>query len=394
MTERLYYHDSRLLEFEARVLEHAGDDRHLVLDRTAFYPTSGGQPHDTGVLDGANVTDVIDEERRIVHVVDAAVPLGPVHGTVDGFRRRDYAEQHTAQHLLSALAADRLGWDTASVHFGADRSSIELATSAISDVKLRGLERWANEIVGEAREVSIGFEDATIAERTGLRKPSGRTGDIRVITIADLDRSACGGTHLSRTSEIGGVQLLGVEKLRGHVRIAFLAGGRVLAHARLSAALLATVARDMGCAVDELERLVPARQLEFKQLRERLTTLEDEIAASRLGALVHATPPDADGVRRLSHRVTDESPAMLRAMAQAVGPLERVMLVAIAPSPPTIYFATSSDSGIDAGGRLKPALVAVGGRGGGSARAAQGTAPTERALEGVAATVLGGGTNG
>jgi len=244
MTERLYYHDSRLLEFDAIAVAHAGDARHVVLDRTAFYPTSGGQPHDAGVLGGAHVTDVIDEDRRIVHVVDAAVPLGPVHGTVDGFRRRDHAEQHTAQHLVSALAGDRLGWDTVSVHFGEDHSSIEFATPAASDEQLRALEQWASEIVGEAREVSIGFEDATFADRTGLRKPSVRTGDIRVITIAGLDRSACGGTHLSRTSEVGSVLLLGVEKIRGHVRIGFLAGGRVLAHARADAALLAAMARE------------------------------------------------------------------------------------------------------------------------------------------------------
>jgi alanyl-tRNA synthetase len=393
MTERLYYHDARCLEFDAIAVEHAGDARHLVLDRTAFYPTSGGQPHDTGVLGAAHVTDVIDEDHRIVHVVDAAVPLGPVHGIVDGFRRRDHAEQHTAQHLVSALAADRLGWDTVSVHFGADHSSIEFATPAASDEQLRALEHWSNEIVGEAREVSLGFEDATIAERTGLRKPSGRTGDIRVITIAGLDRSACGGTHLSRTSEVGSVLLLGVEKIRGHVRVGFLAGGRVLAHARANAALLAAVARDMSCAVDELETLVPARQLEFKLLRERLTKLEEEIAGSRLRTLIDATAPDADGVRRLSHPVTDESAAMLRAMAQAVGPLDQVMFVAIAPAPPTIYFATSSDSGIDAGGRLKAALATVGGRGGGSARMAQGTAPTHPALDDVAAALLGAGTN-
>jgi alanyl-tRNA synthetase len=393
MTERLYYHDSRLLDFDAIAIEHAGDARHVVLDRTAFYPTSGGQPHDTGLLGGAHVIDVIDEDHRIVHVADAAVLLGPVHGTVDGFRRRDHAEQHTAQHLVSALAADRLGWDTVSVHFGADHSSIEFATPGVSGEQLRALEQWTNEIVGECRDVSIGFEDASIAERTGLRKPSGRTGDIRVITIAALDRSACGGTHLSRTSEIGSVLLLGVEKIRGHVRIGFLAGGRVLARAKADAALLSTVARDMNCAVGELDTLVSARQLEFKVLRERLTKLEEELAGSRLRDLLHATSADPDGMRRMVHHVTDESPAMLRAMAAAAGPLERLMFVAIAPSPPTIYFATSADSGIDAGDRLKPALAAAGGRGGGSARVAQGTAPTHSALDDVAARLLRADTN-
>ena len=207
MTTRLYHHDPLLLEFDAVVVEHTGDAQHVVLDRTAFYPTSGGQPHDTGALGGARVTDVIDEAARIVHVLDVPLPLGPVHGSVDGVRRRDHMQQHTAQHVLSALASDRLGWDTASVHFGQDHSSIEFAVAGASEQQVLELEQWANEVVGEAREVSIGFEDAAAADRIGLRKPSGRSGEIRVITIANLDRSACGGTHVMRTSEIGCVQL-------------------------------------------------------------------------------------------------------------------------------------------------------------------------------------------
>jgi alanyl-tRNA synthetase len=392
VTARLYYHDSHRLEFDAIAVEHVGDAHHVVLDRTAFYPTSGGQPHDTGKLGGARVSDVIDDDRRIVHVVDAVIPLGPVHGAVDGVRRRDYTQQHTAQHLLSALAADRLGWDTESVHFGEEHSSIEFAIPAASDQQLLELEQWANEVVGEAREVSIGFEDAVAADQAGLRTPSRRTGEIRVITIANLDRSACGGTHVSRTSEIGGVLLLGAEKIRGHVRISFLAGGRVNSRARTSAAALAAVARDLSCAVSELGALVPARQLEFKVLRDQLAKLEQEVAVSRLGALVDATAPDADGIRRVWYRGANESAAMLRTMAQAIGPLDRVMFAAIAPLPPTIYFAASADSGIDAGSVLKPALSAVGGRGGGSARVAQGTAPTEQALDDVAVSLLSGGT--
>ena len=157
--------------------------------------------------------------------------------------------------------------------------------------------------------------------------------------------------------------------------------------------MLSAVARDMSCAVAELETLVPARQLEFKVLRERLTKLEEEIAGSRLRALFHATAPDRGRCEENVHHVTDESAPMLRAMAAAAGPLDQVMFVAIAPSPPTIYFATSADSGIDAGARLKPALAAAGGRGGGSARVAQGTAPTHSALDDVAARLLGVGTD-
>ena len=388
MTERLYYQDSRLFEFDAVAIEHVGDAHHVVLDRTAFYPTSGGQPHDTGRLGPARVTDVVAEADRIIHVVDVGIPLGPVHGVVDESRRRDHMQQHTAQHLLSAIAADRLAWEMVSVHFGPDHSAIEFSATSAADGQLADLEQWANAIVAEARPVTVSFEDAGAAARVGLRKPSGRTGEIRVITIADLDRSACGGTHVSRTSEIGPVLLVGVERLRGHVRLSFLAGTRVLVHARATDATLARLARDMNCAIDELEVLVPARQQEVKALRDGASKLEQEVAASRLRALVDASEPGPDGVRRIQRRVTDESAAMLRAMAQAVGPLDRVLFVAISPAPPTIYFAASIGSGVDAGAALKQALAAAGGRGGGSARAAQGTAATVTDLEAVAASVL------
>lgn len=392
MTTRLYYHDPRLLEFDAIAVEHDGDAQRVVLDRTAFYPTSGGQPHDTGVLGGARVTDVIDQDARIVHVLDAALALGPVHGAVDGVRRHDHMQQHSAQHVLSALAADRLGWDTASVHFGEDHSTIEFTVAAVSDRQTLELERWANDVVADAREVSIGFEDAAAADRMGLRKPSGRKGEIRVIVIADLDRSACGGTHVARTSEIGCIQLLHAEKVRGHVRIGFLAGGRVLAQARASGAALAGVARAMNCAVGELDALVPARQAEYKALRDQIAMLECEVAASRVDALVTATARDADGIRRIRHHASDESATILRTMAQAIAPLDHVMFAAVAPVPPTIYFATSADTGIDAGAVLKPMLAAAGGRGGGSARVAQGTAATRESLDDIATTVLRGGT--
>lgn len=388
MTERLYYRDATLLQFDANVIEHVGDAQHVVLDRTAFYPTSGGQPHDIGILGAAQVTDVIEDDARIVHVTDKPVPLGAVRGAIDSALRRDHMQQHTAQHLLSALAADRLRWETTSVHFGADHSTIEFATPSASAGQLIGLERLANEVVMQARPVVVTFEEATAAAKAGLRKPSDRSGEIRVVSIDGIDRSACGGTHVSRTSEIGSVLLLGTEKVRGNIRVAFLAGDRVLAHARAGDATLAALARDIGCAVDELGALVPARQAELKAARDRVAKLEQEVAASRVRALYDATAPAADGLRRIAYHGPDESASMLRAMALAVASVERALFVVVGGSPATIYFATSADSGIDAGARLKPALAAGGGRGGGSARVAQGTAASVDELARIAAEVL------
>ena len=388
MTERLYYREAGLLAFDATVIAHAGDAQRVVLDRTAFYPTSGGQPHDIGVLGAALVLDVIDEGNRIVHVTSAPVPLGPIHGVVDGVRRRDHMQQHTAQHLLSALAADRLTWETASVHFGAEHSTIEFAAPTTTERQLADLARWANDVVADARAITVGFEDAPTAERVGLRKPSGRTGEIRVLTIAGIDRSACGGTHVSRTSEIGSVFVLGVERVRGNSRVSFVAGERALTHARASDATLAALARELGCAWSELGTLVPARQHDLKTARDQVAKLEQEVAASRVWKLYNATAPESDGLRRITHLAPGESAGLLRAMAQAVAPLERALFVAIGGSPAAIHLATSADSGIDAGATLKLTLAAVGGRGGGSERVAQGTAPSAAALAEVAARAL------
>ena len=389
MTERLYYRDANLLEFDANAIEHAGDARHVVLDRTAFYPTSGGQPHDTGILGGARVIDVIDDEVGVVHVVDAPIELGPVHGRIDAARRRDHMQQHTAQHLVSAVATERFHWETVSVHFGEEHSTIEFDVASASREQLDEIERIANDVVAEARTVSVTFEDAEMVAPE-LRKTTERTGTLRIITIAGLDRSACGGTHVQRTSEIGPILLHGVEKVRNHVRVGFLAGGRALAHARASYAELESLAREMGCSVAELPGLVVARQREAKSMREEFAKLEGEVAVARIRSLFDATQPGSDGIRRIRHRASDESAAMLRQMAQAAGAMKQVLFVAISAAPPTIYFAASADSGVDAGPALKAALVAAGGKGGGSARVAQGTADAVEKLDQVAEGLLGG----
>ena len=389
MTRRLYYTDATLLAFDAIAVEHAGDPRRVVLDQTAFYPTSGGQPHDLGILGHAQVVDVIDDDDRIIHILDSSLPLGPVHGRVDAVRRRDHMEQHTAQHLLSALAADRFGWETASVHFGPAHSTIEFAVAEVAEAQLADLERWAANAVAEAREVRVGFEDAATAQ--GLRKPPMREGVIRVVTIDGIDRSACGGTHVANTASLGPVRLIDLERVRGHVRVGFLAGNRAHAHARSRDALVHSLAQQLSCAVEELAELIPKRQAELLAARARIETLEGELARYRLGSLAGAVAPDERGVRRVVYRSDGDSATLLRAMAQAAGAMERLLFIATDTPPPSVYVGASADSGIDAGAALKAALSAVGGRGGGSARVAQGTAPDPSRLRDVIAAVIDAG---
>lgn len=387
MTLRLYYSDATRCVFDAVAIAHAGSPLRVVLDQTAFYPTSGGQPHDTGMLGNTHVIDVIEAQDQIVHVLDAALPLGPVHGTVDAPRRRDHMEQHTAQHLLSALAADHLGWETASVHFGPAHSTIEFAVRDAHDPQLLDLEQWSADAVAEARRVSVGFEDAPGAIARGLRKPPARDGTIRVVTIDGLDRSACGGTHVANTAALGLVWLTDVERVRGHLRVSFVAGGRARAHARSRDALVRSLAQQLSCSVDDLGVLVPKRQEELLAARGQIEGFERALARLRVEALTAGVAPDADGVRRVVFRAETESATLLRAMAQAVGAMERTLFIATQAMPPSVYVGASADSGIDAGAVLKLALGAVGGRGGGSPRAAQGTVPDAGVLREMVAAL-------
>ncbi|MGD9523311.1 MAG: DHHA1 domain-containing protein [Gemmatimonadales bacterium] len=385
MTTRLYY-DSDALTFTAAVIAHDGDPTRVVLDQTAFYPTSGGQPHDTGTLGGVAVVDVIDDDERIVHVLAAPLDLGPVEGQVDADRRHDHTVQHTAQHLLSALAADRLGWETASVHFGADRSLIEFDTAAASDDELAALEGWAAAAVAEGLPVTVGYEDAAMA--SGLRKPPAREGIIRVVTIEGLDRSACGGTHVTSTARLGSIWVRGSERIRGRIRVEYLAGQRVLAAARGAVARLERLAAAAGAAPAELEELIPRRLEALREAEVRLEALEHELATHEAARLVAAVPAQADGARWVVEARSSRSPAALRRLADAMRELPGAVFLATRTDPPTVLLAAHPDSGVVAGARLKEGLAAVGGRGGGSAVLAQGTVPESAALDRVVAALV------
>jgi alanyl-tRNA synthetase len=378
MTTRLYYTDATLLAFTAHVTAREGDRTRIVLDRTAFYPTSGGQPHDLGTLNGVAVLDVIDDDERIVHVVAAPIEGDTVEGLIDAARRRDHMEQHSAQHLLSAIAADRFGWETASVHFGEDHSTIEFAVAQAADADLATLLDAARAAVMAAHPVTISFEEHAAAIAAGLRKPPARSGEIRVVTIAGIDRSACGGTHVATTAEIGAIAFRGVERVRGHVRLSYLAGGRVMRHLAQRDALVAELARALSCAEGELAELMPKRTAELQSARAQVAVLEGELAGHRVRALLTAAPLDAEGVRRVAYQAVDESPTLLRAMAQAVAAETKAVLVITSAS--SILIGTSTDSGVDAGALLKAALAEQGGKGGGSARLAQGSTADPAAL--------------
>lgn len=384
MTIRLY-HDGDALTFEAMVLGHDGDPTRVLLDRTAFYPTSGGQPHDIGVLGGVPVLDVIDADLGIVHVVERAVPLGPVEGTVDAARRFDYTVQHTAQHLLSAIAADRLGWETSSVHFGTDYSTIEFVTKAASDRELAELEGWANAAIRADHPVTTGMEPAGAP---GLRKPSMRDGMLRIVTIAGLDRSACGGTHVTSTGRIGSLWVRGSERIRGHVRVVYLAGPRVLNVARSLDAVLQGLAAAAGSTVEELPELLPRRLEALRVAEARVEELEETHAGAEAVRLAAATVPGPDGIRVITELESGRLPDGMQRLARALAALPGTCFVGTISSPALIVVSAHPDTGWNAGQMLRAALAVVAGKGGGSPTFAQGTVERPSNLAQVVAALL------
>jgi alanyl-tRNA synthetase len=382
MTERLYYRDARLTEFTARVVEVAGD--RVYLDRTAFYPTSGGQLFDVGTLGDARVVDVVDEEERIAHVLDAPARFSAgdeLAGRVDWTRRFDHMQQHTGQHLLSAVFEELFRHKTVSVHFGDETSTLDLDAASLSKDRALMAERRANEIVFEDRPVRVTFEDA--AEAKGLRKDVDRTGELRIVEIEGLDRSACGGTHVSGTGEIGPVVVRRMEKYKQSTRVEFLCGWRALARSRADFETLAAVAGSLTASIDEVPALVAAQAGRLKDAEAEARKRGEELAKYQARERYDAAPPDSTGTRRITE--TAASMDSLRAMAQAVAALPTATYVGTVASPPGIVFAASVDSGLNAGELLKAALAANGGRGGGSPRVAQGTVADVAGLQRVVA---------
>ena len=392
MTNRLYYTDSYQASFRSRVIECDAEGRRVYLERTAFYPTSGGQPHDLGTLGGIAVVDVVDEGERVAHVLDAPLTRRDeeVAGQIDWLRRFDHMQQHTGQHLVSAVLADLFGYQTVSVHFGRDYSSLDLDAPAVDADKLARAEARANEIVWENRPVTVSFEDAATA--SGLRKESGREGTLRVVSIDALDRSACGGTHVRATGEIGAILLRKQEKVRKAARIEFVCGGRAVARARADFESLSRIAASLSASLEDAPSLVAAQREQLQALESEKRRLEREVAGQRARDLYEATTPGADGVRLAVVRRETGAVDEVRPLAQAFIGLPRAAFVAaVAGSqPPALLLAASEDSGIDAARTLRDALAAAGGRGGGSPRMAQGSVPDLEGLDRAVTAVMRG----
>jgi alanyl-tRNA synthetase len=373
MTQRLYRDDPYLLEFDARVTsrrEHEGRPA-VVLDRTAFYAESGGQPWDLGQLGGAAVLAVVDAGDGVLHVLDRPLDEGAaVHGRVDAERRRDHRQQHHGQHLLSrAFVEASRASRTVSFHLGAEESTIDLGLE-VDERAVREAERRANEVIWEGRPVRVRVVTRAEATSLGVEVPEEAGDSVRLVEAEGFDLQACGGTHPRSTAGVGVVVVLGHERHKGGSRVRFVCGHRALAAFHARAALLRETAAVFSSSIEELPaagRRTMDALLEGEKQRHGLRERALEGDAQRLLARDPARPalvvetydgwPVAD-LRLLAQKLTAAAPCVALLGSRA----DKAHLV----------FAQSAGLGHDIPGLLRQAVTALGGRGGGRGDLAQG----------------------
>ena len=375
MTDRLYYSDSYLTEFEARVVqgEQVGKFFEVSLDRTAFYPTSGGQPHDLGSIEGHPVVEVVDgPDGTIIHRLEHRLPTTRVRCQVHWPRRFDHMQQHTGQHILSQSFIRVASLATVGFHLSAGYSTIDLEAAEVHPDALRSAEDLANSIVYRNRSVAPRLVPPDEAAGLHLRKPSRREGILRVVTIEDFDASACGGTHVRQTGEIGGIFINRVERVNRRTRIEFVCGARSLHSYRRRSEGLDRIAKGLSVAPQDAPDRVEKHTQEMKTMRKRLKA-KDEWLAGLLAQELFDRAPAIEGVRIVKHQFEGEERGFLTLLAQrllACGPCWVVL--GNGGEQAQLLLARSESLAGDLRPVMKECCLMISGRGGGSPALVQG----------------------
>jgi alanyl-tRNA synthetase len=404
VTEHLYYHDSFLYEFDAVVTEITSVEarRALILDRTAFYPTSGGQVFDTGWIVPAGteqrlrVAEVTEkDDGNILHFVDSVANLqegARVRGFIDVERRRDHMQQHSGQHVLSAAFIRLFNFPTVSFHMGSEACSIDLDTKNLSSTQVEQAEALANDVVTQDRPTAIRFVTQAEAQGLGLRKiPRMERDKLRLIDIQDFDLTACGGTHVATTGQIGNILLRKIEKVRLRWRVEFVCGKRAVETARHDYNTLVESAGLLSGHIWDVAGQVRKMQDEARVARKSGEQLLEELAGFYAENLVAETPED--GGRRMITRVfSDRDLTFIKLLAQKLTRRNPnvVALLGATAGQPALVFAQSPGQQFDMSALLEEALARLGGRGGGSKDMAQGGPAKIEGLEASLKELLAG----
>ncbi|MBZ0285725.1 MAG: alanyl-tRNA editing protein [Anaerolineae bacterium] len=379
MTERLYYTDSYTTAFTARVTEQLQVDNRpvVILDQTYFYPTSGGQPYDMGTLNGVPVVDVTvrETDAAILHILDAELTDEEVSGGVDWARRFDHMQHHTGQHILTQAFVQTADAKTVGFHLSPDTVTIDLETSSLSDARIDAAEELANQIIWENRPVTARLREMDDQEGVRIRRLPKHllTDGLRVIDIEGFDITACGGTHVSRTGEIGIIKVLKLEKRGGKIRVEFRCGKRALADLREKNRVVQRIAADLDCRVTEAPVMLARLRKDYRTQTAALKTAANQLIDYEAAEMLTNAPSGAEGIKVITAAFEGRDAGELKLLAaRLVAHPGVIALIGTAGEKAMLFFARSENLPNDMGALLKSTLTALGGRGGGQPNFAQG----------------------
>ena len=386
MTDRLYYDQSYLTSFDARVVavEERDGRWHVRLNQSAFYPTSGGQPYDTGVLGDARVEDVyVDGEEEVWHVVDRPLEAGTVvHGEIDWPRRFDHMQQHAADHMIASALHRLLGGVTIGLHVSGETSTIDVAMPdgalRISPEDIRRVEMDVNERVQRDVPIRCWFPSADELARLPLRKAPTVREHVRVVAIGEDEMVACGGTHPSSAGQIGLVKILSVAPARGKMRVCFVAGMRAFRDYQLKFDCAAATANLFSTSVDKMHHAASAMQAHLKQAESELAQLRRQALFAKVDAMMGEAPRLEDGTAVIAARIEGDV-GLMRDLASHMirNPGVTALLSVEAGGRAMFVFARSEDVPLHMGRLLSAVAKPLGGKGGGRPDFAQGGGPSE-----------------
>ena len=386
MTERVYYTDPYCTSFSANVVEWLTWEHHpaVVLDRTAFYPTSGGQPADGGTLGGEVVLDVVvrEEDSATVHVLERPLTASAVQGEVDWQRRFDHMQQHSGQHVLSAAFEQLLDADTVGFHLGTGVSTVDINVARLDPAAVKPVEELVNRVIWEDRPVNVRFVEPDELASLPLRRFPAVEGRVRIVEIAgpsadpghSFDVNPCGGTHVARTGEIGLVKVVRLDYRGDETRIEFLCGERALHDYQAKNAMVNQLAATLTVGHWELDQAVVRLRAEAKQFRRELRQAQERLLEVEARELAGAAV--AHGSYRVVWRVWEQrEPGELRALAQALAQRPRVTALLVSVGQRThLCFSRADGLDLDMVDLLRRACTQLGGKGGGQPHLAQGSA--------------------
>ncbi len=379
MTEKLYYNNSKTLEFESEIMEVNSSEKgfQVILDKTYFYPTSGGQSFDTGFINGIKVLDVFENQGKIIHLLESEITQGKALGKVDYKRRLENMQHHTGQHLLSQAFIKTLKSPTVSIHLGEDICNIEIVKAELTQEEINQVEDLANDIIYQNKAINVHYVDEDQINDLNLRRPPKKKGNegIRVIEIEDFDMSACGGTHATSTGDIGIIKILGFEKYKGNYKVDFICGVRALNDYRLKNIAIKAISSKFSAKVNNIEEIINKSISETKDNLREISILKKEIANYQFKALLEKSE-SFKNYKIICHYYPDLDINSLKLIAQHITESDNTIGILYSESADKNNFLFCCDSKlkINMNKYLSELLKEVDGKGGGKPNLTQGSA--------------------